>query len=262
MPVGETLAAERRKQGKSIPQVVAATNIMARLIEALEHGRYDELPSPAYVRGYIQSYAKYLGMQVAPLLAEYESDLGMGKPRARLEDVPERTVVPMRDQLHQIPSRTLAIIVLALAGVGLVLWLVGSVINRSDAPAPIPPETTTSATTEPSATVPGITTDTVPGTGTAEPADSGTGATSPTGDSFVLKVSVADGAASWLRVTVDGLKAYEGTLAGGQSKEWTVTKNAEVRIGKPSEVTVTRDGETVEPTPSNGIGIVTLSTAQ
>ncbi len=63
-------------------------------------------------------------------------------------------------------------------------------------------------------------------------------------------------------VTVDGLKAYEGTLAGGQSKEWTVTKNAEVRIGKPSEVTVTRDGETVEPTPSNGIGIVTLSTAQ
>jgi cytoskeletal protein RodZ len=259
MPVGETLAAERRKQSKSITEVVAATNIIARLINALEAGRYDELPQQAYVRGYIQSYAKFLGMPAAPLLKEYEADLGAGKPRTRLEEVPERTVVPMRDQMHHIPMSTWLTIVIAIIGIGFVLWLVGTVVNRSDAPLPIPPETTTS-TIEPTETVPGVATDTVPASDTV--GAEGSGSTSSTVDdqTFVLKVDVAEGAASWLRVTVDGLKAYEGTLSGGQTKEWTVTKDAEVQIGKPDDVTVTRDGEAVTPKSKNGIGIVTLST--
>lgn len=259
MPVGETLAAERRKQHKSITEVVAATNIISRLINALEAGRYEELPQQAYVRGYIQSYAQFLGMPSAPLLKEYEADLGAGKPRTRLEEVPERTVVPMRDQMHHIPMKTWLTIVIAIIGIGFVLWLVGTVINRSDAPLPIPPETSTS-TIEPTESVPGVATDTVPASDTV-----GTGssdiASSTVGDqAFALKVTVADGAASWLRVTVDGLKAYEGTLSGGQTKEWTVTKDAEVRIGKTDKVTVTRDGEVIAPKSVKGIGIVTLST--
>ncbi|PKQ38738.1 MAG: hypothetical protein CVT59_01230 [Actinobacteria bacterium HGW-Actinobacteria-1] len=260
MPVGDKLAAERRKQGKSISEVVAATNIMARLIDALENSRYDELPSQAYVRGYIQSYAKYLGLDVPPLLKEYEEDLGAGKPRTRLEEVPERTVVPMRDQLHHVPTRALITIVIALVAVGIVLWLVGSVLNRDDSPPPIPPEMT--STVEATDTVPGVTTDTVPGTGTVDPATSTSDTSAAlTGDAFTLKVTVAEGAASWLRVTIDGLKAYEGTLAGGQTKEWTVTQNAEVRIGKPSEVTVTRDGTPVESKSVDGIGVITLTTS-
>lgn len=260
MPVGDKLAAERRKQGKSISEVVSATNIMARLIDALENARYDELPSQAYVRGYIQSYAKYLGLDVPPLLKEYEEDLGAGKPRTRLEEVPERTVVPMRDQLHHVPTRALITIVVALVAVGVVLWLVGSVLNRDDSPPPIPPVTT--STVEATDTVPGVTTDTVPGTGTVDPATSTSDTSAAlTGDAFTLKVTVAEGAASWLRVTVDGLKAYEGTLAGGQTKEWTVTQNAEVRIGKPSEVTVTRDGTPVESKSVDGIGVITLTTS-
>ncbi len=257
MPVGEKLAAERRKQGKSISEVVAATNIMGRLIDALEHGRYDELPDAAYVRGYIQSYAKLLGIPAAPLLTEFQEDLGAGKPRTRLEEVPERTVVPRRDQLHHVPAKTLAAVIVALLIVGLALWLVGSVLNRDDAPPPIPPETAT-ATIDTTETVPGVTSETVPGTGTVDPAND---PSSSVGASFVLKVSVADGAASWLRVTVDGLKAYEGTLAGGTTKEWTVTESTEVRIGKPGNVTVTRDGETLQAKSVDGIGVITLSTS-
>lgn len=259
MPVGDKLAAERRKQGKTVADVVAATNIMARLIEALENARYDELPSQAYVRGYIQGYAKYLGLPAAPLLKEYEDDLGAGKPRARLEDVPERAVVPMRDQLHHVPRGTLLAIGVAVIGVALVLWLVGSALNRDTAPLPIPPETATSSV-EATMEAPGVTTDTVPGTATIDTTGTATQTAAPAGASFVLKVTVADGAASWLRVTVDGLKAYEGTLAGGNTKEWTVTDKAEVRIGKPSDVTVTRDGQPLQATSSNGIGIIEVST--
>ncbi len=215
MPVGENLAAERRKQGKSLADVVGATNIMARHLDSLEHGRLDELPSAVYVRGFIQGYAKYLGIPVAPLLKEYEEDLGGGRPRTRLEDVPERTVVPMRDQMHHIPTRTWLTIVAVVAVIGFILWLVGTFANKDTTPPPIPPAVTT-ATVEPTATAPGTTTDTVPGTGTVSPGDD---TTSPaTGDSFVLRVTVADGMASWLRVTVDGLKAYEGTLPAASTR--------------------------------------------
>lgn len=258
MPVGETLAAERRKQGKSISEVVDATNIIARLINALEGGRFDELPNQAYVRGYIQQYAKYLGLPAAPLLKEYEADLGAGKPRTKLDEVPERTVVPMRDQMHHIPMRTWLTVVIAILGIGLALWLVGTVVNRDDTPPPIPPATTT-ATVEPTETVPGVTSETVAATGTSVPEDPGTA--DVTGESFVLKIEVAAGAASWLKVTIDGLKAYEGTLSGGSSKEWTVTEDAEVRIGKPADVTVTRDGEILTPKSVNGIGVLTLDTS-
>jgi len=76
---------------------------------------------------------------------------------------------------------------------------------------------------------------------------------------FTLKVTVDANGASWIRVTVDGLKAYEGSLAGGQSKQFEVTKNAEVRIGKPSLVTVYRDGDVVTVPPGAGIPTVKLT---
>ncbi len=258
MPVGEKLAAERRKQGRSLNDVVAATNIMARQIDSLEHDRYDELPTAVYVRGFIQNYAKYLGIPAAPLLAEYQEDLGGKTTRSRLEDVPERTVVPMRDQLHHIPRATWLAVLGALAVIGLVLWLVGTFSNRETTPPPIPPVTATE-TVEPTDTVPGITTETVPGTGTIEP---GSETSTAPGEAFVLTVAVKDGMASWLRVTVDGLKAYEGTLAGGTTKEWTVTKNAEVRIGKATAVTVTRDGQPVTTKSVDGIAVATMSTTE
>jgi len=255
MPVGEKLAAERRKQGKSVAEVVAATNIMARQLEALENGRLEELPVAVYVRGFIQIYAKYLGIPAEPLVAEYLEDIGGKRPRSRLEDVPERTVVPMRDQLHHIPRKTWLAVLGALALIGLVLWLIGTFSTKDASPPPIPPATATE-TIEPTGTAPGITTDTVPGTGTVTPSSE---ESSAPGDEFVVRVAVKDGMASWLRVTIDGLTAYEGTLAGGSTKEWTVTKDAEVRIGKETAVTVTRDGTPVTTKSVEGIAVATMS---
>jgi len=60
-------------------------------------------------------------------------------------------------------------------------------------------------------------------------------------------------------VTVDGLVAYEGTLSGGQKKEWTVQESATVRAGKPDAVAVLKDGGVVEMPRSEGIGEITIS---
>jgi hypothetical protein len=72
--LGETLANERRRQGKTVADVEGSTRIRGKLIEALEHGEYDTLPSPAYVKGYIQSYAAYLEIPAGPLIAQYNAE--------------------------------------------------------------------------------------------------------------------------------------------------------------------------------------------
>jgi len=103
MPVGEKVAAERRKQGRTLLEVEAATNIRRRLLELLEEGRYGDLPSPAYVRGYIQNYAHYLGLDAEPLLREFDLDIRAAKvPVPRLDELPERPAVSRRDQVHHV----------------------------------------------------------------------------------------------------------------------------------------------------------------
>jgi cytoskeleton protein RodZ len=50
------------------------------VIDALEEDRYDELPERPYVRGYLRSYARVLGLDPAPLLARYDAIAGPQEP--------------------------------------------------------------------------------------------------------------------------------------------------------------------------------------
>ncbi|MDO9556955.1 MAG: DUF4115 domain-containing protein [Coriobacteriia bacterium] len=250
--VGDILAAERRRQGKTLADVEFGTKIMSRTLEAIEHGRYESLPSSVYVKGYLQSYAKYLGLEQKPILDAYKQETSQVDPEEQLR-LPDRAVVVRRDQLHEIPLRIWLMLAGAVVVLGLVLWAISGLTGGEEIPTTIPPITT--STPETTGTLsPGETTDT---TETLTP-DNGT---APTGDSFTMAVTVDEGAASWLRITVDGLKAYEGTLSGGETQEWIVTDVATVVIGKPGSVVVTRDGTEVPIETADGRGSVTLSTS-
>jgi hypothetical protein len=80
----------------------------------------------------------------------------------------------------------------------------------------------------------------------------------PAGLPFEVRIVVSDDAASWLKVTVDGLDAYEGTLAAGQTKEWDVTTEAIIVVGKPEAVTVFREGVEV-PMPPGAVPEIRLT---
>ncbi len=57
---------------------------------------------------------------------------------------------------------------------------------------------------------------------------------------------------------MDGLIANDGTLQGGDSREWLVTSKATLVIGNPTAVVVTRDGAPVS-VPQTTNAHVTLS---
>jgi cytoskeletal protein RodZ len=52
------------RQGLDLSDCAAATRIRERYLIAIEDGRFESLPGPAYVSGFIRAYAAHLGVAV------------------------------------------------------------------------------------------------------------------------------------------------------------------------------------------------------
>lgn len=76
LTAGSLLQNERKKQGLGIEEVSAATKINSSYIEALEENNFGKFPSSVYAKGFLQSYAKFLGLNVDRILALYRRSIG------------------------------------------------------------------------------------------------------------------------------------------------------------------------------------------
>ncbi|TLM82603.1 MAG: helix-turn-helix domain-containing protein [Actinobacteria bacterium] len=245
--LGDTLRDRRVALGMSLDEVEGATKIRARLLAALEEGAYDTLPNPGYVRGYISSYARFLELDPMPLLAMYKAETGAGRYHELNLPQTSEAVKPSHEQ-HAVPWRAAVAVVLAIAVFSLAVWGITRLVKS---PEPTPPEPAPLTSPTPTATTP----ESSPGGSVAKPSDQPASEVVP----FTLVVGVAADSASWVRVTVDGKNAYEGTLAGGQTERFEVAKKATVRVGNPSVVTITKDGVPVHIPESGGSPSVTIS---
>lgn len=74
---GHVLRTAREAKGLSQAEVATDLHLPHRVIDALERDDYTALPeTTTYLRGYIRSYAKHLGLDAAPLLESVEHLLG------------------------------------------------------------------------------------------------------------------------------------------------------------------------------------------
>ncbi|OGX29473.1 MAG: hypothetical protein A3B78_04030 [Omnitrophica WOR_2 bacterium RIFCSPHIGHO2_02_FULL_67_20] len=69
MTVGQQLQQVRANRKLSFADVTAATKIQPWVLEALESDRLPELMSPVYVKGFLSTYARFLKLDPAPLVA-------------------------------------------------------------------------------------------------------------------------------------------------------------------------------------------------
>ncbi len=89
--VGAELRILREEQGHSLPEVGRALKISPRYLTALEEGAFADLPGPAYVLGFLRSYAAFLG--VSPVVAVEKF-----KRESSYEDKPDLDFpVPVRE---------------------------------------------------------------------------------------------------------------------------------------------------------------------
>lgn len=63
-PISVTLREARLRQGLAISDCAEATRIRERYLVAIEDGRFESLPDPAYVQGFVRAYAAHLGVRV------------------------------------------------------------------------------------------------------------------------------------------------------------------------------------------------------
>lgn len=66
--IGSALRSRRQELGLSLEKIAEATKIRKSYLDALEEERFEELPGQVYVIGFIQNYARYLGLPAEPLL--------------------------------------------------------------------------------------------------------------------------------------------------------------------------------------------------
>jgi cytoskeleton protein RodZ len=68
---GEELTRLRREKGVGLEELARATKIRVSLLSALEAGRFESLPPPVFVVGYLQAVATRLGTDPEPLVQRF-----------------------------------------------------------------------------------------------------------------------------------------------------------------------------------------------
>ena len=78
--VGKYLRAERESQNLSLQEVSESTKIRELLLRAIEEDRYDLISSPVYVKGFLDAYARYLGLDPNEIILKYQENYGKKTP--------------------------------------------------------------------------------------------------------------------------------------------------------------------------------------
>ena len=69
---GEYLRRERELRGVTIGKIYEATRVPIKYLEALEADEYDSMPHPTFVKGYIKTYCKALGLDETDAVLRFE----------------------------------------------------------------------------------------------------------------------------------------------------------------------------------------------
>src|SRR3954467_8459389 len=112
--IGNSLREARLRQHLDFPEIEQATKIRGKYLRALEEEQFDVLPAQTYVKGFLRSYAEYLGLDGQLYVDEYNSRFVVGE-----EDVPARPrrSAPPQPRGVQVQSRVVLLTLLGIAAV-------------------------------------------------------------------------------------------------------------------------------------------------
>ena len=70
---GRRLRVQRQSRGIEVERIAAQLHLRVATVEALEQDRYQDLPGPVFVIGYLRNYARLLGLDAEPLIAAFRT---------------------------------------------------------------------------------------------------------------------------------------------------------------------------------------------
>ncbi|KAF1084600.1 cytoskeletal protein RodZ [Sporotomaculum syntrophicum] len=212
MSIGEELRQARQQMGASLKDVENETKIRTKYINAMENDAFDVLPEKVYVKGFLRTYARFLGLDGDTLVTQYEEQF---RPRLAAQ----KAGVTTRYSKPAIRWKGFAIAVLALVVLALI-YRGGFVLgNLSDDIADIGQQS---------------------GTSNQYSVDEHKGQAPKTDQetktvNMVLQVV---GGESWIKIAVDNKYVFEGTLGPNHVRQFTGREKIWVKFGNAGVVNV------------------------
>jgi len=71
--IGSSLREARLRKGLDFPEIETGTKIRVRYLQALEDEQFDVLPGDTYIKGFLRTYAEYLGLDGDLYVDEFNS---------------------------------------------------------------------------------------------------------------------------------------------------------------------------------------------
>lgn len=105
----------RLEAGYDLPDVANALRIQRAYLEALEEGRFDDLPGTTYAVGFLRSYAGFLGLDADKIVGAYKDERVLDAEQQRL-------AFPTPTKETPRPRLWLILIALVLAGLAYGGW--------------------------------------------------------------------------------------------------------------------------------------------
>jgi cytoskeletal protein RodZ len=268
-PLGEWLRQRREELSITLQEAQEGTRIRAGYLEALEAEDLASLPNEVVARGFLGNYAAYLGLDPQEALSRHARLTRPALEKPALPSEPSPFDGPFRPvPLHAMPGRrswrrlwpVLAIVLVAALGVlawqaypyaarWLQTWQSTSptsptttmaspaivTATRTQAPTDLPvPTVAASAATLPVPTPDLTFTPTLSPTPPASPSPS-------VYTGIFLELVFTD--TSWIQVTVDGVRQFQGELPAGTYRSWYGRERIELRVGNAGAVQVTVNGQ-------------------
>jgi cytoskeleton protein RodZ len=252
--IGDVLRAARREQGRTLADAAAETRIRETYLAALEEEDFAAMGGDVYVKGFLRSYSRYLGVDPGPLLDRFRSEHGRPEDHTPIAPQPLPPVGPVGPMGPMGPRRGLPQAVIIggiLFSIVIVLGLIGlasdgqrTAPTPGAAPAPAPTQTVTadgadSSSNTPAATAPDPFQTAVP----AESVWPGEHETNGPFTELLVKLTVVGGE-SYVRSDA-GSPQIDGVFQPGYTNTFRSTKMVKLRIGDAAHVQLMVNGQNV-----------------
>lgn len=104
---GQILKENRERMGITLNEVALATKINVKILIAIEEGESERLPTKTFLRGFVRSYARYLGLDEEVILNSFYEEMGSTKPKLNVQNPEAPKTEPAERPSGGTTSRTI-----------------------------------------------------------------------------------------------------------------------------------------------------------
>ena len=275
--LGEELKRLREDKRLSLREVSDATHIGSRFLQAIESDNYSILPGGIFNRGFVRSYARYVGLDEEQALVLYNQQLEVQGGETPRSSTPSWDGI---DEEVSSPWGTIALIVIILlllsAGVYTAYrWFKGEdatsqiivgatpIPTNSVAASPSPDLSSSPLPSTPIAQSPSPapTTETSPAPTTSPSPAATTSPAPPLTGNLQVKIQIGENQC-WLKIKSDANPAAEGTLNPGDVREFAASEKMILSFGNAVGITATLNGRPMKLPLTKGVSSYVVLTKE